>query len=129
MSLSPKIQSATRPLAALALAFALSGCAVGAAVVVTDVAARLAAAQASIAAVQTLYGIAKGIAEQVALAHPAMAPTIAAAEAQIDKLLSGATIAATSGEAIDATLDAARKLIGDLETATAPFVTVIANGK
>ena len=129
MFTSPTFKAAARPLAALALTLALAGCGVTTAVVVTDVVAGLAAAQASIAAVQTLYGIAKGIAQQVEGAHPSMKPMIDAAEAQIEKLLAGAAIAAADGRAIDAMLDEARTLIGDLETAVAPFIRVIANGK
>lgn len=126
---TPPIKSMARPLVALALALTLAGCGATAVVVATDVAAGLAAAQASIAAVQTLYGIAKGIAQQVAVAHPNMRPTIDGTELQIEKILSGAAIAAADGRAIEAMLNEARTLIGGLETATAPFVEVIANGK
>ncbi len=129
MFTSPTVKAVARPLAALALTLALAGCGATAAVVATDVVAGLAAAQASIAAVQTLYGIAKGIAQQVEIAHPSMKPTIDAAEARIDKILAGAAVAAADGQVIDAMLNDARKLIGDLETAAAPFITVIANGK
>lgn len=129
MTPSSTVRAAARSLAALALALALAGCGASAAVVVTDVAAGLAAAQASIAAVQTLYGIAKGIAQQVEIAHPSMTPTIDAAETQIEKLLGDASVAAADGRAIDAMLDEARALIGGLETAVAPFVKVIANGR
>lgn len=128
MNTSP-IKSMARPLAALALALALAGCGATAAVVATDVAAGLAAAQASIATVQTLYGIAKGIAGQVEIAHPAMKPTIDAAEAQIEKLLADTSVAAANGRMIAGMLDEARAMIGDLETAVAPFVRVIANGR
>ena len=129
MITSPMVKAVARPLVAAALALALAGCGATAAVVVTDVAAGLAAAQASIAAVQTVYGIANGIAQQVAIVHPNMKPTIDAAEAQIEKLLGDASIAAADGRAIEAMLDEARALIGGLETAVAPFVKVIANGR
>ncbi len=129
MITSPTVKVATRPLVALALALALAGCGATAAVVVTDVVAGLAAAQASIAAVKTLYGIAKGIAQQVEIVHPNMKPTIDAAEVQIEKLLGDASVAAVDGRAIEAMLDEARALIGGLETAVAPFVKVIANGR
>ncbi len=122
-------RSFARPVAALALTLALAGCGATAAVVATDVVASLAAAEAAIAAVNTLYGIAKGIADQVELGHPAMTPAIKAAEAKIEALLGDAATAAARGSAIDAMLDEARTLIGDLETMAAPFVKVVANGK
>ena len=128
MNTSP-IKAMARPLAALALALALAGCGATAAVVATDVAAGLAATQASIAAVHTLYGIAKGIAQQVELAHPNMKPTIDAAELQIEQILDEASTAAAAGHAIDGMLNEAREMIGTLETAMAPFVRVIANGR
>ena len=123
-----KIPVLARPLAALALTLTLAGCGAAAAVVVTDVTASLAAAEAAITAVHTLYGVAKGIADQVALAHPLMAPSIDAAETAIATLLTEASTAAAQGTAVDAMLGEARVLIGDLETAVAPFFKAVPNG-
>ena len=123
-----KIPTLARPLAALALTLALAGCGTAGGAVVTDVAASAAAAQAAIAAVDTLYGIAKGIANQVALAHPSMAPVIDATEARVDALLAEASTAAVNGNAVDAMLNEARVMIGTLETVVAPFFKAVPNG-
>lgn len=116
------------PLLALALSLALAGCGASTAAAVTDVTASLAAAEAAIAAVHTLSAIAKGIADQVVLAHPSMAPAIAALEADIAELLAEANSAAAHGDAVDATLGNARLLIGNLETTVAPFFRAVPNG-